>query len=81
VLLIFEPFTLIATAINVSVNTASMCLIVLPVTLIDVTIGMNETPATVCLVILPVTFIARAVKPDLNTASITDVSVSKPKEI
>jgi hypothetical protein len=61
-----------------SVDSAAMSLVILPFAFINITVSVNQAASTVCLVVLPVAFVARAVEPDLDTATITNVLIFNP---
>jgi hypothetical protein len=61
-----------------SVDSAAMSLVIFPFAFINITVSMNQAPSAVCLVVLPVAFVARAVEPDLDAATITNILIFNP---
>ena len=64
-LLVFDPFANISSAISMFVSSVAMCLIIAPRALIDIAIGMDENTMPISLIILPLAIIFTAILPDL----------------
>lgn len=59
-----------------TVGTVAVGFVVLPVTIIDVTVSVDKPSLAVGLVIGPVTFVHGAIRPDLDTFSLTYARVA-----
>jgi hypothetical protein len=78
VLFILKPLSFVSAAVNVSVDSSAVSLIILPFSLVDVSISMNQSSSAVGLVALPVSLVAGAIKPDLNATAIAHVLAFNP---
>jgi hypothetical protein len=78
VLFVLKPFSFISAAVNVSVDSSAVSLVILPLTFIYVSISVDQSASAVGLVALPVSLVARAIKPDLNATAITHVLALNP---
>jgi hypothetical protein len=73
-LLVFLPFTFIASTFNIHVHTLTVSLIIQPFSIVSVSIGMKEFTFSASLIILPFTFIPTVIWPDHSSFTMSQPS-------
>lgn len=69
-LLIFDPFADISSAVCVFVGSVAMCLIIAPRAFVNVAVGMDENTMPISLIILPLTIIFATILPYLLAVAV-----------
>lgn len=77
-LLVLLPSTLVSTAVEVSIDSITICLVIGPLSLIHVAFRMHETAESIGHAVFPESVVTGAIRPDLDTAPILLIRAHEP---
>jgi hypothetical protein len=72
------PLALIASTVDMDVDSVAVGFVVDPVSFVDITIYVNELSLPMCSVVLPVSFVARPIWPYLFAKAISKAAYPLP---
>jgi hypothetical protein len=74
-LLILIPFALVLGPIDMNIYASPVCLVLLPLPIKHVPVRMPEFPPSMCLVFAPPTFVLGAIRPYLDSVTVSCITL------
>lgn len=78
VLFVFDPFSLVASTVQMRVNSLAMSLVLSPHSIVNIAVGVDQSTVPVSLVIFPVALVHGTIGPDLHTATLSNFRAFYP---
>ena len=74
-LLVFFPVALVASSLDVCIDSVAVSLVVEPLPVVDVAVRVEELALPACLIVLPVTFVAGIIRPDHRATPVSQATL------